>query len=289
MIDQIKKEINIMYSLNHPHIIKLYSHFEDDEDFFLVMEYASRGQLYSFIKKQKKLNQISAKQYIKEIISAVKYLHTQDPPIIHRDIKPENILLDNNGNCKLCDFGWANFDNNNKEENNRDNCYGTLEYLAPEVINNNPQGKGVDIWALGVLLFEMMTGRPPFKIEKDKLDMYKSNKMWKINWTDDFPRLAKDLVSKILVLNPDDRPSLDQILSHQWFIDTPSLRPFLNKKFLNFTEKKKLDIKLIGYNSGNKNKKFDSEKKHIFIKLIKNNDNVYNQNNEINNDDNDNN
>ena len=72
MIDQIKKEINIMYSLNHPHIIKLYSHFEDDEDFFLVMEYASRGQLYSFIKKQKKLNQISAKQYIKEKISSVK-------------------------------------------------------------------------------------------------------------------------------------------------------------------------------------------------------------------------
>ena len=284
MTEQIKKEIEIMYRLNHPHIIKLYSHFEDDEDFCLIMEYASRGQLYSFIKKQKQLNQISAKQYIKEIISAVKYLHSLDPPIIHRDIKPENILLDSNGNCKLCDFGWACFDNDKNEENNRDNIYGTLEYLAPEVINETTQGKGVDIWALGVLLFEMLTGRPPFKIDKDKLDLYKNNsEMWKINWTDDFPRLAKDLVSKILVLNPDDRPSLDQILSHQWFIDTPSLRPFLNKNYLNFTEKKKLDMKLIGCKSENKNKKYDSEKKHIFIKLIRNDENSFKQNNKINN------
>ena len=166
MTEQIKKEIEIMYKLNHPHIIKLYSHFEDDEDFCLIMEYASRGQLYSFIKKQKQLNQISAKQYIKEIISAVKYLHSLEPPIVHRDIKPENILIDNNGNCKLGDFGLAKYEN---EENIKDNYCGTLEYLAPETLSNSCQGRSVDIWALGVLLFEMLTGRPPFKIEKDKV------------------------------------------------------------------------------------------------------------------------
>ena len=283
MTEQIKKEIEIMYKLDHPHIIKLYSHFEDDEDFCLIMEYASRGQLYSFIKKQKQLNQISAKQYIKEIISAVKYLHSLEPPIVHRDIKPENILIDNNGNCKLGDFGLAKFEN---EENTNDNYCGTLEYLAPETLNNSSQGRSVDIWAIGVLLFEMLTGRPPFKIEKDKLDLYKditNTKIWKINWTDDFPRLAKDLVSRILVPNPENRLSLEQILSHQWFIDTPSLRPFVNKNFANCSEKKKLEIKLLGYNSGNKNKKYDSEKKQIYIKLIKNDENSFKQTNESNN------
>ena len=285
MIEQIKKEIEIMYKLNHPHIIKLYSHFEDDEDFCLIMEYVSRGQLYSFIKKQKQLNQISAKQYMKEIISAVKYLHSLDPPIIHRDIKPENILLDANGNCKLCDFGFAVFDNdlNNKD---KENYCGTAEYLAPEILNNSPQTKIIDIWALGILLFEMLTGRTPFKIDRDKLDLYKNNsKIWKINWTDDFPRLARDLVSRILVPNPKDRLNLDQILGHQWFIDTPSLRPFLNKNFMNCSEKKKLEIKLFCHNSGNKIKKYDSEKKkQIVIKLIRNNDeNSFKQVNQIDN------
>ena len=289
MTEQIKKEIEIMYKLNHPHIIKLLSHFEDNDDFCLIMEYASRGQLYSFIKKQKKLNQISSKQYIKEIISAVKYLHSMNPPIIHRDIKPENILIDQNGNCKLGDFGFAKYEN--EENKNDDNYCGTLEYLAPETLNNlNNQniGKSVDIWSLGILLFEMLTGRLPFKIDKDKLDLYKNSynsELWKINWTDDFPKLAKDLISRILVPDPDKRLNLDQILSHQWFIDTPSLRPFLNKNCINCSEKKKLEIKLLGYNSESKNniKKYDSEKKHIVIKLIKNDENLFKQSNEIDN------
>jgi len=285
MIEQIKKEIEIMYKLNHPHIIKLYSHFEDEEDFCLIMEYASRGQLYSFIKKQKKLNQISAKQYIKEIISALKYLHSLDPPIIHRDIKPENILIDSNGNCKLCDFGFAIFENELNKVDDKENYCGTAEYLAPEILNNLPQSKNVDIWALGILLFEMLTGRTPFKIDRDKLDEYKNNsKMWKINWTDDFPRLARDLVSRILVPNPKDRYSLDQILSHQWFIDTPSLRPFLNKNLLNCSEKKKLEIKLFCQHSGNKIKKYDTEKKqHIVIKLTRNNEKCFKQIDNIDN------
>ena len=286
MTEQIKKEIEIMSKLNHPHIIKLYSHFEDNENFFLIMEYASRGQLYSFIKKQKKLNQISSKQYIKEIISAVKYLHSLNPPIIHRDIKPENILIDQNGNCKLGDFGLAKYENE-KNINEEDNYCGTLEYLAPETLNNNlKQGKGVDIWSIGILLFEMLTGRPPFKIEKDKLDLYKNNndsKLWKIKWTDDFPKLAKDLISRILVPNPENRLNLDQILSHQWFIDTPSLRPFLNENnHNNCSEKKILQIKLLGYKSESKNnniKKYDSEKKHIVIKIIKNDENSFKQSN----------
>ena len=144
-----------------------------------------------------------------------------NPPIIHRDIKPENILIDQNGNCKLGDFGFAKYEN--EENKNDDNYCGTLEYLAPETLNNlNNQniGKSVDIWSLGILLFEMLTGRLPFKIEKDKLDLYKNSynsELWKINWTDDFPKLAKDLISRILVPDPEKRLNLDQILEF-WFL-----------------------------------------------------------------------
>jgi len=273
MIDQINKEIEIMYKLDHPHIIKLYSHFEDNEDFCLIMEYASNGQLYSLIKKYKKLNQIKAKQYMKEIISAIQYLHTRCPPIIHRDIKPENILIDHEGRCKLADFGWSNFDNGRK---NRDTFCGTPEYLAPEMINQSGHDKSVDIWALGILLFEMLTGRIPFSINEDKIQLYNSIKILKINWTDDFPHLAKDLVSKILCINPNERLSLEEILNHQWFRDTPSLRPF--SKNINSKDKQNIHINIIR-NNKNINKDSNLTKKRLFIKIIKNDENSFKETN----------
>ena len=280
MIDQINKEIEIMYKLDHPNIIKLYSHFEDDEDLCLIMEYASRGQLFSLIKKNKKLNQITAKQYMKEIISAVKYMHTRVPPIIHRDIKPENILIDNDGKCKLADFGWSNFYYGKKD---REFYCGTPEYLAPEMVNKCGHDKSVDIWALGVLLFEMLAGRTPFNLIGNDNELYNSIKKVDINWPDDFPKLAKDLISKILCINPKDRLSLDEIINHQWFKNTPSLRPYLdNNNNDNINNNKiKIEFHLIKVNSEidkNKtnNKGNESKKKMALIKLIKNDENSLN-------------
>ena len=240
MIDQVNRELEIMYKLNHPYIIKLYSHFEDDEDLCLIMEIASKGQLYSSIKRLKHLNQRTAAQYMREIISAVKYLHTRNPPIIHRDIKPENILLDQDGRCKLADFGWSKF---NDDIHNKDSICGTLEYLAPEVVTNSDHNEEVDIWGLGILLFEMLTGRTPFHFTEDKNELFNSIKNLKIAWTDEFPKLARDLVSKILVINPKDRLSLDEILNHQWFKDNTLLKPLLSP--IIFNEKQDLESHLI--------------------------------------------
>ena len=240
MVQQTNREIEIMYKLDHPHIIKLYSHFEDDEDFCLIMQIASKGQLYSVIKRLKRLDQRTAAQYMRETISAVKYLHTRNPPIIHRDIKPENILLDQDGRCKLADFGWSNFDDGTK---NRETYCGTPEYLAPEMVNKTGHDESVDIWALGVLLFEMLTGRTPFNFTGDRIQLYNSIKTLRIVWTDDFPQLAKDLVGRILKLNPKDRLSLDQIMNHQWFRDTPLLKPLLNP--IVYNERQKLESHLI--------------------------------------------
>ena len=240
LIEQTNREIQIMYQLYHPHIIKLSNHFEDDEDFCLIMQYASKGQLYSQIKRLKRLDQKQAAQYMREIISAVKYLHTRNPPIIHRDIKPENVLLDNDGRCKLADFGWSNFEETNKQ---RETYCGTPEYLAPEMINKSGHDERVDIWSLGVLLFEMLTGKTPFNFKGDRNQLYNSIKNLRIVWTDDFPPLAKDLISKILKLNPDDRLTIDQIISHQWFKEIPEIRPIL--KEYNYTEMEKLNSHLI--------------------------------------------
>ena len=240
MVEQTNREIEIMYKLDHPHIIKLYSHFEDDEDFCLIMQIASKGQLYSVIKRLKRLDQRTAAQYMRETISAIKYLHTRNPPIIHRDIKPENILLDQDGRCKLADFGWSNFDDGRK---NRETYCGTPEYLAPEMVTKSGHDESVDIWALGVLLFEMLTGRTPFNFTGDRIQLYNNIKSLRIVWTDDFPQLAKDLVGRILRLNPKDRLSLDQIINHQWFRDTPLLKPLLSP--IEYNERQKLESHLI--------------------------------------------
>ena len=240
MVEQTNREIEIMYKLDHPHIIKLYSHFEDDEDFCLIMQIASKGQLYSIIKRLKRLDQRTAAQYMREVISAIKYLHTRNPPIIHRDIKPENILLDQEGRCKLADFGWSNFEEGNKF---RETYCGTPEYLAPEMVTKSGHNESVDIWALGVLLFEMLTGRTPFNFTGDRIQLFNNIKTLRIVWTDDFPQLAKDLVGRILRLNPKDRLTLDQIMNHQWFRDVPIIKPVLAPIIYN--ERQKLESHLI--------------------------------------------
>lgn len=224
MVDQINREVEIMYKINHPHVIKLYTHFEDDDNLYLIMHYASKGQLYSLLKKQNRFDQRTAAQYMREIISAMKYLHSFNPPIIHRDIKPENILLDENGRVKLADFGWSNYVD---EKNNLRKTYcGTPEYLAPEMIKKEGHDITVDIWDLGVLMFELLTGRPPFS-GSNQNELFLNIKKHKIQWPDDFNALAKNLILKILKQNPKERVTLDEISVHAWFEKNPPLRPVL--------------------------------------------------------------
>jgi len=230
MIDQINREIEIMYRTDHPHIIKLYNHYEDDDNFYLIMHCAGKGQLYSQLKRLKRLDERTVAQYMREVISAVKYLHSLKPPIIHRDIKPENVLLDSDGRAKLADFGWSNFYEENKK---RETYCGTPEYLAPEMVMKAGHNEAIDIWSLGVLMFELLAGRPPFVYKGDPAALYADIKALKIKWTDDFPLIAKNLISKILKLKPSERPGLDEILEHPWFKETQLLRPLLQIEVYN--------------------------------------------------------
>ena len=231
IIEQINREVKIMYKVNHPHIIKLINHFEDDQNVYLIMELGAKGQLLSLLKKYSHgLDQPQAAQFMREIISAVKYLHSMNPPVIHRDIKPENILLDSNNRCKLADFGLSNYVYPSEERNS---FCGTPQYLAPEMVEQKGHGPGVDIWALGVLLFELLTGKLPFKgyNPMDNSELFNNIKHVNIIWPGgDFNPLAKNLITKILKYDPKDRPSLDEILEQPWFENFPLNMPLLEIK-----------------------------------------------------------
>jgi len=226
MCEQIKLEVRIMYAINHEHIIKLCNHFEDDDYFYLVLEYAPKGNLYDRLKKVKTFSENDAAQYLREVVSAVEYLHSLNPPIIHRDIKPENILLDGKDSAKLCDFGWSNFFNSNRV---RKTYCGTPDYLSPEMIRQEGHDQRLDIWNLGVLIFEMLTGRPPFKGSNQR-ELFENILKLKIEYPKDFPKLARDLVSKLLKPNPKERISLKEIKEHPWLKARPTLRPVITRE-----------------------------------------------------------
>ena len=207
-----RREIEIMYRIHHPNVVKLYGHFEDNNYCYFIMEYIPRGNIYSLIPKhgkKKQSNQLIA-SIIKDVAKSVYFLHKMNPPIIHRDIKPENVLMDDNYNIKLTDFGWSNYLNN---EEKRSTVCGTPIYLAPEMINRKGHDERVDIWCIGVLLFELSTGKVPF--QGNNIDVLKYNiRNMKISWPSDIDREAKDLISKILKYNPNDRLTVEEILRH---------------------------------------------------------------------------
>ena len=223
LVEQMNREIEIMYKVNHPHLMKLVNHFEDDDKFYYVMHYASKGQLYSLLRRQVRFDQRTAAQYMRETIEAVRYLHSFSPKIIHRDIKPENLLLDEAYRVVLSDFGWANYQ---EEGELRKTFCGTPEYLSPEMIRKTGHDHTVDIWALGVLLFEMLAGYAPFT-GSNQDELFLNIKKLKINWPLDFPPIAKNLVNKILKLDPKERITLQEIINHPWFEKNPPLRPVL--------------------------------------------------------------
>ena len=120
-----------MYKMYHKNIIKIINHFEDQDNIYLVLEYASGGQLWYLLNKKKRFTEEEVKQYIKQLCLALRYIHGKKKPVIHRDIKPENLILDGKGNLKLVDFGWSNFISN---KSIRKTFCGTTEYLAPEML-----------------------------------------------------------------------------------------------------------------------------------------------------------
>ena len=213
--DYFRREAEIMYRIYHPNIVKLYGHFEDNTYCYFIMEYMSGGNIYSLVPKYgyNKISPQLVASILKDVISAIYYLHHMNPPIIHRDIKPENILINNEMKAKLTDFGWSNYlDTFSK----RTTMCGTPVYLAPELVNNTGHDHRVDIWCIGVLMFELLTGHPPWMGEDVQTLKYNISRM-KINWQKHMDPDAVDLIKKILRYNPEERISLRNMLIHPFF------------------------------------------------------------------------
>jgi aurora kinase len=210
-----RREIEIMYKIHHPNVVKLFGHFEDDHYCYFIMEYISKGNIYQLIPKDRhrRLSTQVVASLMKDVISAVYFLHHMNPPIIHRDIKPENVLLAEGLVAKLTDFGWSNYMEGAEK---RMTVCGTPIYLAPEIINETGHDEKVDIWCIGVLLFELCSGNVPF--QGNDLESLKQNiRHMKIMWPRDINMDAKNLISQILKYEASQRIGLVEILNHPFF------------------------------------------------------------------------
>ena len=207
------REIDIMYRVHHPNVVKLFGHFEDNNYCYFIMEYMPGGNIYSIVQRTHMVTLKEIASIMKEVISAVYFLHHMKPKIVHRDIKPENVLLDQGNHAKLTDFGWSNYMEGNMK---RTTICGTPVYLAPEIVNNTGHDEHVDIWCIGVLLFELIVGRPPFSGDNEQTVRYNIVRM-RINWPKNIDKDAADLISKILKYIPEERYSLEQMLLHPFF------------------------------------------------------------------------
>ena len=216
-----RREIEIMYRVHHPNVVKLFGHFEDNKYCYFIMEYIPGGNVYNLVPKNgfRTVPIQTIASIMKDVISAVYFLHRMSPPIIHRDIKPENVVLDQNMKAKLTDFGWSNYMQGDMK---RTTVCGTPVYLAPEIINNRGHDEKVDIWCIGVLLFELLTGISPFQGFDVQSIKYNINRL-NIAWQKNMDRDAVDLIKRILKYNPEERISLENMLLH----------PFMTKFFPN--------------------------------------------------------
>ena len=218
LTEQLKKEISIIAKCDHENIIKLYGAFEDKSYIYLIMELATDSTLFSKLKKVKKMPEEQAAQYLGDIVKALVYLHSQKPAIIHRDLKPENILLSEN-KCKIADFGWSNV-----TDEFRNTFCGTPDYLAPEMIIGTGHDEKLDVWTVGVMLYELIEGRPPFTAKEKVNDARVMQKLIEKNILSgniEFSKLisedAKNAIKILLNPKAEFRPSAKDILELNFF------------------------------------------------------------------------
>ena len=217
----IINEINIIKSLDHPNIMKVYEYFNTDKYLSIVSELCTGGELFEKISKQKNLSEKVSKFIFKQLLSAVDFCHENN--IIHRDLKPENILLESEEEAKfeyftikVIDFGTSDKLGKNKTVKGQ---IGTPFYIAPEVLGNNKYNEKCDLWSCGVILYIMLCGVPPFYGETDE-EIYEVVKKGKLEFEEPIWKTisepAKDLIRKLLNKNIKERLSAKEALEHQW-------------------------------------------------------------------------
>ncbi|KAL1408184.1 spindle assembly checkpoint kinase [Vanrija albida] len=207
---QVRREIEIQQNLRHPNILRLYGYFHDSKRIFLVLEFAAEGELYKQLSKLGKFDEKRSSRYIAQMADALSYLHKKH--VIHRDIKPENLLIGLKGELKIGDFGWSV----HAPSDRRHTLCGTLDYLPPEMVEGKEHTSKVDLWALGVLCYEFIVGGPPFEDLAGHSATYRRIRNVDLHVPDSVSPEAKDLITRLLRYNPDDRLPLAEVLQHPW-------------------------------------------------------------------------
>ena len=223
-------ERSVLAQINNPFIVPLKFTFQSPEKLYFVLAFVNGGELFHHLQKEQRFDINRARFYTAELLCALECLHGFN--VIYRDLKPENILLDYQGHIALCDFGLCKLDM--KDEDRTNTFCGTPEYLAPELLMGQGYNKTVDWWTLGVLLYEMLTGLPPFYHENTN-EMYRKilSEPLYFPGTDIVPPAAKDLLTKLLNRNPAERLGANgsaEIKAHRFF-DAIDWRKLLQRKY----------------------------------------------------------
>ncbi|ENN77171.1 hypothetical protein D910_10447 [Dendroctonus ponderosae] len=213
-VEHVKNEKNILQEVRYPFVVNLLWSNRDEACIYMLFEYVCGGELFSYLRNAGRFSTATGNFYSAEIVSALEYLHAKN--IVYRDLKPENLLLDKEGHLKITDFGFAK-----KLTDRTWTLCGTPEYLAPEIIQSKGHNKAVDWWALGVLIYEMLAGYPPF-YDDNPFGIYEKILSGKIEWAKHIDPIAKDIIKKLLVQDRTKRlgnmkSGAEDVRRHRWF------------------------------------------------------------------------
>lgn len=239
-VEHTKTERSVLGYVQHPFIVGMNMAFQSKEKLYFVLDYCAGGELFFHLGKEGRFPEARARFYAAEIILAISYVHSLD--IIYRDLKPENVLLDAEGHIRLTDFGLSKEGISSSSSGAYSFC-GTPEYLAPEILNRQGHGRAVDWWSLGALLYEMITGLPPFYCQ-DRERLFEKIRKSELNYPPSVTRPAVGLLKGLLTKDPTRRlgsgpADADDIKVHEFFSPinwdklmkgevTPPWRPKIN-------------------------------------------------------------
>ncbi|EGR30379.1 protein kinase domain protein [Ichthyophthirius multifiliis] len=212
----VMTERNLLINLNHPFIIKMEYSFQSEAKLYFCLEYCPGGELFNLLQKREQFNEDQTRFYVSQIVLALEFIHKNN--VMYRDLKPENVLIDKQGYIRITDFGLSR--DNIKGYNDAKTVCGTPEYLAPEIILKQGYGKAVDWWTLGCLIYELLTGLPPFYNDNNNDMLFEKimneNFIFNKQWTKQCQNLLQGLLQK----NPKQRLGYNgsqEIKEHPWF------------------------------------------------------------------------
>ncbi|KAG1801299.1 kinase-like domain-containing protein [Suillus subaureus] len=218
----------VLARVNNPFIVPLKFSFQSEQKLYLVLAFVNGGELFHHLQREQRFNEERSRFYSAELLLALEHLHELD--VVYRDLKPENILLDYTGHIALCDFGLCKL--NMKDSDTTNTFCGTPEYLAPEILNGQGYNKSIDWWTLGVLLYEMLSGLPPFYDEvTDK--MYQKILSDPLTFGPDIGTEARSILTSLLNRDPSKRLGVngaEEIKKHPFFVNHIDFKKLLQKK-----------------------------------------------------------